>query len=117
MALRKATTIDHGTSWEVIEWAGLLNGDTGEPIKRVLYTDRSITIEGTDGASGACEMQGSNTPGGTDWCSLKDAGGVVIAGQTGEVFQILENTLRIRPSVTGDGSTSYTVRMLLKATT
>lgn len=117
MAVRKATTIDHGSSWEVIEWTGLLAGDTGEPIKRAMYADRSITVEGTDGASGICKVQGSNTPAGTDWCDLHDAAVVVIAASNGKAAQILENTLRIRPSVTGDGSTNFIVRMLIRATT
>lgn len=117
MAVRKATNLAHGTNWEVIEWAGLLNGDTGEPIQRPLYSDRSITVEGADGAGGVCKMQGSNSPAGTDWCDLHDATVVVIAASNGKAVQILDNTLRIRPSVTGDGSTSFTVRLLIRATT
>jgi hypothetical protein len=116
MAVRKVVNIANGSNWDVYEWTGLLAGDTGDPITKPVYADRSVTIQGVDGATGSCAIEGSNTLNGTDWCRLRSPDHITIGGQTGEAYQVLENTLRIRPSVTGDGSTDYSVRMLIRAT-
>lgn len=117
MAVIKVTNIHNGPGYDVFEWADMLAADVGEPIKFPINSDKSITVVGTNGTGGAVSVQGSNTPFGTDWCPLRDPSGTLIAAVNSECRQVLENTVRIRPSVVGDGSTIYTVRALVKATT
>lgn len=96
----------------VIEWTGLLNGDTGESIQMPGSSDRSIQFSGTF-SGGTIILQGSND--GTNWETLTDLQGNAISKTASGIEMVVEVTRYIRPNVTaGDGSTSLTATLLLK---
>lgn len=96
----------------VIEWAGLLNGDTGEPVRLPFYAgDKTVQVIGTFGVGGNINMEGSNAdaPGASDWGQVHDAAVVLMALSTTVPFVIAETTMWVRPKVTaGDGTTDLT---------
>lgn len=116
MAVRTPTihSLDAGT--KLVEWTGLLNGDTGSPVYLPEFGDRSVQLSGTLGVGGAATMQGSNdlptaTP--STYGSLTDPGlTAIVLSAVGALETILDPTVWVRPNITaGDGSTNLTVKM------
>ena len=95
-----------------ITW-DLTQGETGNDANYPAWADRNIQLSGTfDGATVA--IQGSNT--GTDWVVLTTmAGDSLGALATACVKMIQENTLHMRPVVTGGtGNTAITVTQIAR---
>lgn len=120
MAVRSFTEID--TKWQtggaakVYEWTGLLNGDTGSPLRIPAHADITVSIlTGTLGAGGTVTWEGTlddaTTP--TQYGTLNKPDGTALTqAALGKINQILEHPLQLRPNVTaGDGTTSLTVRV------
>lgn len=102
---------------EVWQWTGLANGDSGDPLNKPSFADRSVQVKGTFGTGGTVIMEGSNdretdTP---TYAPLVDPQGNAISFTSAGIEQILESTYLIRPRVTaGDGDTSLTVTILVR---
>lgn len=117
MAVRQATITNLQTFLDrdvhEINWAGLLNGDTGSVIEMPGSSDRSVQFTGTFGSGGTAVIEGSND--GVTYFTLKDPSSTAISKTSAGLSQILELTRYIRPHVTaGDGTTSLTCDMILK---
>ena len=97
----------------VATWAGMQNGDDGQPIELANFADRSVQVVGTFGAGGKVRIEGSLN--GTDYAPLTDPQGNDLDITTAKIEAITEVARWIRPRViAGDGTTSLTVTMLLK---
>lgn len=120
----RAVTITPATpddqSAHVAVWAGLLNGDDGAPVKMASSQDRSVQYNGTFGAGGSIQLEGSNdvvangsVP--TNWFLLNTPQGTTGAKTANGIVQIEEATLWVRPRVTaGDGTTTLTASLFMK---
>lgn len=98
----------------VVTWEGLQNGDDGEPLQAVLYSDRSAQVKGAFGSGGEVTVEGSND-GGTTYTPLTDPQGNSIAITAAKIEAVTELVEYIRPRVTaGDGATNITVVMIVK---
>ena len=96
-----------------ITWSNMQNGDSGEPFVIASYADRSVQVVGTFGASGSVAIRGSND--GVNYNSLTDPQGNDIAFNSSKIEAVTELVQSIRPEVvSGDGSTSVTVVMLVR---
>src|SRR5574343_578083 len=102
---------------QVITWATMANGDTGEPFIGARYNTKSVQITGTFGAGGSINMEGSNNSGASPAYSiLSDPQGNAITKTAAALEAIQEGTYLVRPNVTaGDGTTALTVRMFAMA--
>ena len=121
MAVRaktKLSTVNDGPI-EVWQWTGLTNrtSDTGDPLNKPAFADRSVQVKGTFGTGGTVIIEGSNdresdTP---TYAPLVEPQGNAIIFAAAGIEQILESTYLIRPRVTaGDGTTSLTVTILVR---
>lgn len=92
------------------QWLSLANGDTGKPVAMSHMADKTVSIDGTFGASGQCDIQGSMDE--TTWFSLTDPQGTAIEFTGAGTKLISENPKFIRPNVSsGDGTTDLNVRI------
>jgi hypothetical protein len=97
----------------IATWAGLANGDDGEPIKFSQYADKSAQVTGIFGAGGSLAIEGSND--GANWAPLSDPQGNDLNFATAKIEMITEATLYVRPRVAGgDGTTNLSVILLMK---
>lgn len=102
--------VDHAT---LVTWAGLLNGDTGEPVNLSDFPDRTVQFLGTFGTGGSVTFEGSNNK--TNWVALTDPQGNAITKTAAGMEFVTETPLWVRPNVTaGDGSTDLTVIMFAR---
>lgn len=110
----------------LVIWTGLTQAtaDDGKPYVCPDKADKCIQVTGTFGVGGNCRFEGSND-------QVYDASGTLVAGTYGTLVdpqgnaldvtatkleQVLENPLAVRPRITaGDGTTSITVKMLIRA--
>lgn len=102
----------------VIQWV-LANTDTGRPFPVPDRADKCVQVTGTFGAGGTVAIQGSNltdaAPAAGDYATLNDSGGTALTFVAAGVRQLREDAYQIRPAVTaGDGTTSLTVRLLMR---
>lgn len=105
----------------VITWSSMAVNDHGEAIKMPGSSDKSVQILGTLSVGGTAQIQGSNvvspseTFASTDFVVLTDPQGNDLNINSLKVEMVTENTLFIRPKITGgDGSTSITVSLLVR---
>jgi len=91
-------------------WAALLTGNTGAPVEKPTFSDRSVQVAGTFGGA-TCTIQGSNN--GADWVTLTDPAGVALTFTSTGLKQILQVTKYIRPSITGGAAASIDVSLLV----
>jgi hypothetical protein len=105
----------HVITWTPLTQSGL---DSGTPIKMPGSADRCVQVLGTFGAGGSVRIEGSNVPNPTvdaDYTVLTDPQGNALDLTAARIEQITEIPLWIRPRVTaGDGTTSLTVRLLVR---
>ena len=118
MAERAYSVEYDGVYHKVIKWTGLGNGDTGAPYPFAgRYPDKTMHVYGTAGTGLHVKAYGSNevgTP--ANGAQLRDATEDLIdVASVPDAVVVLPNTHQIWPSVAGDGSTSITVLMELKA--
>jgi hypothetical protein len=106
----------------VYTWANMANGDYGTAIEAPGSADKTVQVRGTYGAGGDLRVEGSNLPAPvasatSDWDVLTDPQGNDLAIVSGDkqTEGVLENPRWVRPRVhAGDGTTSLTVRMLVR---
>lgn len=102
--------MEHAT---LVTWTGLLNGDTGTPVSKTDFPDRTVQILGTFGSGGSVNFEGSND--GTNWAILTDPQGNAITKTAAAMEVVTETPRYVRPNVTaGDGTTSLTVIMFAR---
>lgn len=115
MAIITPTLLDIEGSAYIITWENMANGDVGEPVQFAGAPDRSAHVHGTFGAGGSVSLQGSNEPIPSNYATLNDPFGNAATLTAAGIKAIGELVRYIRPSVTaGDGTTSLTVRLLVK---
>lgn len=98
---------------KLLAWSSMANGDVGESRSLSRYADRSVQVAGTFGVNGVIVIEGTND--GSTWVTLKDEAGSELRFTTAGLSYIASPTTYTRPRVvSGDGSTSLTVTMLLR---
>jgi hypothetical protein len=103
----------------IIEWTGLLNGDTGAPVAAGRWPDKTVQVTGVfhTTSGGDVDMEGTNEDLGSEvWGQLHDPQGVLIS--IGDVVPLVisESPNLIRPNIAGgDAGTDLTVRILAVA--
>lgn len=98
-------------SVELFTWATMGGADVGDAIGFPQNADKSVQIDGTFG-SATVVIQGSND--GTNWFTLTDPQGNAISKTSAALEQIEENTLYVRPSISGGTGSSINVRLLAR---
>lgn len=96
------------------QWAGLLSGDTAEPLAIPLYADKSVSVEGTLGPA-TVTIKGSLD--GVNYYTLSDPQGnaLTFTTATKRLEAILENVVYVMPEVSGaDGTTNAIVNLLAR---
>jgi hypothetical protein len=119
MAVKSATVTRYGEGVLVVRWAGLANGDTGEPVVIPAAHDKSIHFSGTFGAGGSVSLRGSNkaTPvvSGDPILTAGEGGANPITKTAEGIEQVQENPLHVWPHVTaGDGTTAINADLVVK---
>jgi hypothetical protein len=118
MATRAYTVISDGARNKIVQWTGLGNGDDGQWISFAgRYPDKTMHVYGTPGTGLHVKPYGSNEVGvPANAAQLQDATEDLIdITSVPAIVVILQNTHQFRPVVTGDGSTSITVLLELRA--
>ena len=94
-------------------WAGMANGDTGQPQSLPGFCDRSVSVGGAFGSGGSVALEGSND--GVNFFALPNPAGTTI-GVTSAGLQACQTAcLWIRPHITaGDGTTLLNVTVFAR---
>lgn len=101
-----------------VVWGALVNGDIGNAINPDfdIWSDRSVQVSGTFGASGSVQIEGSNDN--ANWSILSSPDGTALTFTAAGLKQVLQNVLYLRPHVTaGDGTTALSVAMAMRLPT
>lgn len=113
MAVRNYTVIRETVQMKVIQWTGLLQGDTGQPYEfSSKYPDKCVQVYGTWGATPHCYIEGTNelvTGSPSHYMTLNTPAGAALDLTADGFKQVLENPNLIRPRCTGDGTMNLTV--------
>lgn len=97
----------------LVTWAGLLNGDDGQPYNGHGLGDRSVQFVGTFGAGGTIVFEGSNDA--ATYASLTDPQGNAISKTATGIEQVMEAARQVRPRVTaGDGTTTLNAYLFIR---
>jgi len=101
---------------QLIAWTGLANGDTGQPYDASdAWPEKSVQVVGTFGVGGNVAIEGSNMLTSPTWNGLTDPQGNLLEFTVSKLEAILENTVQIRPNVTGgDVTTSISVYIAIR---
>jgi hypothetical protein len=98
-----------------VAWGPMANGDVGATLDMLFNADRSIQVEGTFGAGGQVQLQGSND--GVNYRLVHDPQGNPLTVTAPAVTHMIEIPRLLRPAVTaGDGTTAITVTIFMKRT-
>ncbi len=100
-----------GNRAQVITWANMATGDTGDPYEQPGYSDRSVQITGTFGGS-TVTFRGSNN--GSTYVTLNDPQGTAISKTSADLEGVMELTRYVRPEVSGGAGVSVTVTLFVK---
>lgn len=120
MALITGVTVPtHGNTFHVI-WETMTETDNeGHPVSIPGASDRSVQVMGTVGAATVL-IEGSNVISPTvdgDWFTLHDENGDLLSFTVVDIgHAISENTLHLRPRLTGGSGTDVDVLMLFRST-
>lgn len=121
MAERIGTRKRFHPTQEVIEWAGLLDTDTGDWKQVPNFLDKTVTVEsGVPGVGFAAAIEGLNRDApitADSGAQIRDAAdGLAIAlAAVPDIATLLDSPLWIRPIITGgDGTTNVTIRVHLQ---
>lgn len=116
MAVRSVTVTPLGPNCLLIEWRGLVNGDTGEPVDLQEYGDCTVTFDANAGDSeafgvgGTIKLRGGND--GVAYYDLTDPQGNAISKTAAGIELVAEAPKWARPEVTaGDGTTRLSCRI------
>lgn len=114
-AIKKGPT--SGSAYEDnTQWLGLANLDTGAPLGEASTannSDRTIQVNGTFGAGGSGQLEGSND--GVNWNILTDPLGNSLVFTSAGMKAVTELPRFYRPEVTaGDGTTALNFYLFSK---
>lgn len=113
MPTRTLTRTPIAGNVDVVVWSGLLNGDDGQPLEAIDFSDASIQVGGTFGAGGTIVLEGSND--GVTYFTLTDAQAAAISKSAAALEQLAEVCRYIKPHVTaGDGTTSLVATLYMR---
>lgn len=107
----KEVPADGHARYMVVNWPAMVNGDVGAPITLPQMADRSVQVVGVFGGGGVV-IEGSIN--GTDFATLTDPQGNDLVISTAKIEAVTELVRYIRPRVTGDGTTSLTISLLMR---
>lgn len=113
--LEDGNDIHDGPDGDVVKvvWAACANGDSGDPVSLIQFSDRSVQVSGTLGAGGTMVIEGSND--GTTYYTLNDTFGNPLSITALGLKGIAEIVAYIRPRVTaGDGTTSLVATLICR---
>ena len=118
MATRSVVpTQPHGRVHRFV-WAGLLNGDDGDPVSIPGAADMTFQVFGTFGTGGAIRLEGSceiSPP--SNYFQMRDGGDNLISFTQADGEMVAPIAAFIRPRVTaGDGDTDLTAILLARST-
>ena len=115
MAVVNATITQLGADAVAIAWSGMALNDTGQPIELAAHYDRSVEVQGTFGAGGAVDFEGSN--GGVNYAVLHDIWNNAVSFSAAGLAAPAEAVRYVRPHVTGgDGTTAVDVIVFARKT-
>ena len=98
----------------IVTWANMANGDTAIGFPAAQWSDRTVQVVGTFGASGNVNISGSNN-GGANYSVLQDDFGTALAISAASIRKVNAPVQLIAPQVTaGDGTTLLTVSMVVR---
>ena len=103
----------------LITWSSMTSTNIdGYPFICAQFADKAVQVSGVFGGA-TVTLQGSNTAGGSEvWATLNDPQGNTLVFSTAKVEQVLENTYKVRPLVSGgDGTTSLLVVLCVSTPT
>ena len=105
------TTFPFETSRDVAVtiWGGMAADDDGEPVRLAVYSDRSIQVAGTFGGA-SVTIGGSND--GLTYHALHDTSGNAMTLTEGNLQQIVELPVFLKPRVFG-GDVTTDLRVIL----
>lgn len=106
-----------GRSAYLTVWTGLSENDrNGDPETLVQAADRSVQVTGTFGGA-TVVIEGSNVPNPTtnDWFTLTDPLGSNVSFTGAGGMQIIENTVAVRPRVSGGTGTNVNVYLISRS--
>ena|ERR1700693_1299568 len=101
------------SSCVLVEWLAMGNTDIGIGVISSDLSDKTVQMDGSF-SSATATLEGSNdSTDGTDgtWFVIRDATSTPLQLTSGNVFEILENPLWIRPRISGGISASINVRL------
>jgi hypothetical protein len=110
---------------EVFTWTALGAGDTGRPIQRAQFSDKTFQAFSADWLSTTLTVQGSNDPRADEthadhanavWTTIKDSAGANIAFTANGGATAVNNYLWVRPSCAGGTATAITLICVAKRT-
>lgn len=98
----------------ILAWGPMANGDQGDPISFHEFADKSVQITG-DFGGGSGAMQGSNdATNPTAWFPLTDPQGNPITKTSDALEQISEQTVWVRPVVSGGSAGAVTFKLMAR---
>ena len=109
--LQNFATLNNG---RVGQWSGVVSGDTCNPLAVPLYSDKSVSVEGTFGTA-TVYIRGSID--GVNYYTLNDPQGnaLTFASGTKRIEAILENVAYIQPVIaTPDGTTNLQINLIAR---
>lgn len=102
----------YGNHVVIYTWAAMGLTDTGLPVSGPGWADRSFQVEGTFGAGGRVEIEGSND--GVNYRTLNDPFGNSLSVSSAGVYELTQISLWMRPRISaGDVTTNITVTATL----
>ena len=113
----KAYDVVWGVKGSVVaKWTGLQNGDTGKPFEGYHMADKCVQVVGVFGVGGKVAIQGSNMVTSPIWAAVVDPQGNILEFTVAGLEAILEDPLKLRPSVVaGDANTLLDVYLKASA--
>ncbi len=114
MATIQATVTGVGNndrSTLLVVWAAVTESDVCQPVSYPEFADKSVHPSGTFGGA-SVRVYGSNN--GSTFVALNDASSTAIAISSEGIKQVLENTLFVKPDMTGGSGQTITISMLFR---
>jgi hypothetical protein len=118
-----AEGVYNGADFRLIKWETLGNGEWGSPIKVEEFSDATVHIAGTFGASGSITIYGSNiaadlsvepAESGATWVAVKDTDNAAVTETALALETIINAPMYLAPKVTaGDETTDLDVYIKL----
>lgn len=97
------------------QWTLTQADPTGGAVTVPGGTDKSVHFHGTFSGGPTAVLEGSNDPDAASFAALHDTLGGSISASSEELGFVAENTLWVRPRMTGgDGSTAIVVSLLTR---